>query len=184
MRNLIFVIIGVVFALSIATEKAEAQWGIGASYEIRDEEPKNGFGFRVEKGVLSGLPLLDLNLRGHFSYFNETNNVSLEDGIRASQDVDVYDFGLAAVAGVSIGMVKPFAGLGIGRERFKLSADHQSLQSFKEANFYWNGFGGAEITLLPFLKPFIEYRISRLTSTDDLEFDNVGRLAIGINLRF
>ncbi len=184
MRNIAFILAGFIFALTLATEQAEAQWGIGASYEIRNEDPNNGFGFRVEKEILSGLPLLDLNMRGHFSFFNETNRVTLQDGIRASQDLDVYDFGLAAVAGFNIGMVKPFAGLGIGRERFELSADHQNLQSFKESNFYWNAFGGAEVSLLPFLKPFIEYRISRLTSTDDLDVDNVGRLAVGVNLRF
>lgn len=166
-----------------ATQKeASAQFAIGASYEIRDEMPENGFGLRVEKGLLPNMPVLDLNLRGHFSYFNETNSLSME-GVSFSRDVDVYDFGLAAVIGVNIGIVKPFVGAGIGRDRFKQSTEATGL-SYKEANFYWNAFGGAEVSILPFINPFLEYRISRFTSTDQLTFDNVNRIAIGLNFRF
>jgi len=183
MKKLIITTIASLFVLLSVSEKADAQFGLGASFEIRDEYPTNGFGFRVEKGILSGIPVIDLDLRAHFSYFNENNDLSLDEGISISRDMDVYDYGLAAVVGVSVGVVRPFAGLGVGRERFKQSTVEEML-SFKENNFYWNAFGGAEFDLLPYLKPFIEYRISRLTSTDDVDFDNVGRLAIGINLRF
>lgn len=175
-------IIAVAFLLIPLHQTANAQWSIGVSYEMRDEMPDNGFGLRVEKDMLSGMPLVELALRGHWSYFNETNNVSL-DGVNFSRDADAYDYGLAAVLGVKLGMIKPFAGAGIGRERFKQSVEVEGF-SFKENNFYWNAFGGAEINLLPLLNPFIEYRFSRFTGTDDIDFDNVNRIAIGINLRF
>lgn len=163
-------------------ETATAQWSIGASYEYRNEDPNNGFGFRVEKDVLSGVPVLDLNLRGHFSYFNESTRVSRQD-VQFSSDLSVYDFGVAAIAGVTVGIVKPFVGVGVGNERFKLSTDAEDF-SFKERNFYLNGFAGAEVELLPYLKPFIEFRAGKLTGTDEVEVDNINRLAIGVNVHF
>jgi opacity protein-like surface antigen len=162
---------------------ANAQFGIGASYEIRDEYPTNGFGLRVEKGLLGKNHLLDLGIRGHFSYFNETNDLSIGDGISITRDMDVYDYGLAALLGIRLGIVKPYAGAGIGLDRFKQSTEREQL-SFKENNFYWNAFGGAEFTLIPVISPFVEYRISKFTGTEDLTFDRVNRIAFGIYLRF
>ncbi len=173
---------GLLFLLVSINDTANAQWGIGASYEIRDKNPENGFGFRLEKGILEGVPLLDLGIRAHFSYFNEENNVTRDD-ITFSRQMDVYDYGLAAIGGVKLGLVKPYVGLGVGNQQFKFDADI-SEYSIDESSFYWNGFGGAEFTLLPLFNPFIEYRITNLTDTDDIKADNISRLAIGVNLRF
>lgn len=161
---------------------AQAQWAVGASYEIRNEDPENGFGFRLERGILQGVPLLDFGVRAHFSYFNDENNIN-RDQVTVSREIDVYDYGLAVLGGVKLGVVKPYVGLGIGNQQFKVNADLEEFD-FDESSFYWNGFGGAEFTFLPVLSPFIEYRIANLTGTDDIDFDNVSRLAIGINLRF
>jgi hypothetical protein len=170
-----------IFVLLPVAEKVQAQWAIGASYEIRNEEPTNGFGLRVEKGILNFVPIVDFNLRAHFSYFNETNTLS-PSGAAISGDTEAYDYGLAATAGIKIAMIRPFVGLGIGSET--IDFDSEAEGSFKENNFYWNAFGGAELTLLPLLNPFIEYRITNLTGTDQLSTSNIGRVAIGINLRF
>lgn len=166
-----------VIGLIFTTQQTQAQYAIGAAYEIRDENPENGFGLRLEKGFFSSLPIVDLGVRAHFSFFNETTDIRVND-IEVSTEVDAYDYGLALLGGVNVGIVKPYVGFGVGSERF--DADSQ----FTENNFYWNGFGGAEITLLPFLNPFIEYRIKNLSGTEDIEYNNVNRLAIGVNLRF
>lgn len=169
----VLVTFGFIFLLIPVSNTVSAQFAIGASYEIRSEDPTNGFGFRLEKGILQNMPLLDFGLRAHFSYFNDTNDT----------EIDVYDYGLAALAGVKLGLIKPYVGLGIGNQQFNFDADAEDFSS-DESSFYWNGFGGAEITLLPLLNPFIEYRIARLTGTDDIDIDNISRLAIGVNLRF
>lgn len=166
-----------VIAILFVTQQAQAQFTLGAAYEIRDEVPENGFGLRLEKGIFSKLPLIDLGVRAHFSFFNETAKVTFDD-IDVSTEVDAYDFGVAVLGGVNIGVVKPYIGVGIGSERF--DADSQ----FTENNFYWNGFGGAEMTLLPFLNPFIEYRIKNISGAEDISYDSVNRLAIGVNIRF
>ncbi len=171
------------FAFISIHQTAQAQWAVGASYEIRNEDPENGFGLRVERSFLQGAPLIDLGIRAHFSYFNEENNVSRDD-FTFSREIDVYDYGLAVLGGVKLGIVKPYVGLGIGNQQFKFKADIAEIQDFDESRFYWNGFGGAEVTIFPFLRHFIEYRIANLTGTEDIEFDNVSRLAIGINLKF
>ncbi len=163
--------------LLVATQQTQAQYAVGAAYEIRDENPENGFGLRLEKGIFSNLPLIDLGMRAHFSFFNETTELTVDE-TDVSTEVDAFDYGLALLGGVNVGIVKPYIGLGIGNERF----DADPL--FTESNFYWNGFGGAEITILPFLNPFIEYRIKNLSGTEDIDYSNVSRLAIGVNLRF
>jgi len=168
MKKILFVF-GVLFCIHSMNHSAYAQWAIGASYEVRDEDPENGFGLRLERSILQGMPIINFGIRAHLSY--------------VSTEIDNYDYGLAALVGVKLGVVKPYAGLGIGNQHFNFNAEIDQFD-FDESSFYWNGFGGAEVTLFPFLQPFIEYRIANLTGTDDIDFDNVSRLAIGINLRF
>lgn len=170
-------------------DTADAQWSLGASYEVRDEDPTNGFGVRIERGILSTVPVVDLGIRGHFSYFNETNDLSSE-GVTFDQTLQSYDFGVAATGGVSIGLVKPYVGLGIGWDNTSLeySGDNVGSANFRDEfdaeDFYWNGFAGAEVIILPALSPFIEYRFTGISGREDVDLDNVSRLAIGLSLRF
>lgn len=171
------------FGLMVSfTSTASAQWSVGASYEVRNETPENGFGVRVERGFLNSLPLVDLNLRLHFSFFNDESSITSGDQ-SFSGDIQAYDYGAAAIAGVNIAMLKPYVGLGLGSEKFDFDANNAG-DSFDESNFYVNGFGGLELTLLPVIRPFIEYRISNLSGAEDVNYDNVGRIAFGVNLRF
>jgi len=34
------------------------------------------------------------------------------------------------------------------------------------------------------VKPFVEYRISQISGSDQINFDNVSRVAFGVSLRF
>ncbi|MDZ7807792.1 MAG: hypothetical protein U5K71_11850 [Gracilimonas sp.] len=90
----------IVIITALFSASTFAQFEIGASYEIRDEDPKNGFGIRVQKGILSQLPIVNLGLRLHASYFSDENSVS-EDGVTYSRDLTNYDLGVAAIGGVS-----------------------------------------------------------------------------------
>lgn len=171
------------------TDTADAQWSIGASYEVRDEEPTNGFGVRLERDILSAVPVVDLGLRGHFSFFNESNDLT-RDGVTFDQTVQSYDFGVAATGGISVGLVKPYVGLGIGWDNTSLEYSGDNLGSvnlqdeFEAEDFYWNGFVGAEVTIIPVLSPFIEYRFTDIAGREDVGFDSTNRLAIGLSLSF
>ena len=59
----------------ILTSSAFAQIEVGASFELRDEEPQSGFGVRIQSGFLNSIPVVNFGLRAHFSYFSETNNI-------------------------------------------------------------------------------------------------------------
>lgn len=190
-KKILLTVLSVVLLMPLAlTETADAQWSIGASYEVRDEDPTNGFGVRIERGILSAVPIVDLGIRGHFSYFNESNSASAE-GVVLDRTFESFDAGLAATGGVSVGLVAPYVGLGIGWDNSSLEYSENIIESeygvqdqFDTEDIYWNGFVGAEVTILPLLSPFIEYRFTKISGRDDIDLNNVSRLALGVSLRF
>lgn len=178
MKKLLFAILSIGFLFAF-TEQVSAQWSIGASYETRNEDPTNGFGLRVERSILSMVPVVDFNMRAHFSFFNDDAVVTRDDQ-NFSGDVEAYDFGLALTAGARLALIKPYIGLGVGSENYSF----EGQTNFEETNLFWNGFGGIELALLPMISPFVEYRISNISGSDQINFDNVSRLALGVSLRF
>lgn len=180
----------IIIVLFLATS-TYAQIEIGASYELRDEDPKSGFGVRLQSEILKGIPLVNLGLRAHFSYFSETNTVD-ENTFTYDQNIENYDFGLAAYAGVSLGLLEPYLGAGLGSETVDLSAEDFSNtpppgsepSEEEESNIYWNTFIGAKVTVIPLVKPFVEYRFStRDLEVPDLD-DKTGRIIFGVVLSF
>ncbi|NGP89437.1 outer membrane protein [Fodinibius halophilus] len=175
-------------SLSLVPQTANAQWSLGASYEIRDAEPKNGFGVRVEREILSKLPVINLGIRAHFSYFNE--NISYENQTY-STDITNYDYGVAAVGGVSVGPIDPYVGLGLGASTLDVTRENLgNVQKPQESNdnaIYWNGFVGAKVSIIPALKPFVEYRLEDVSNYED-ELNDIdqsnGRLMFGVSLSF
>lgn len=161
-----------------------AQWNIGASFEIRDEQPENGIGFRIEREILQHIPVTILKLRGHFSYFEEDNYTG-ESNITYS-NIKNYDYGTAVAGGISVGLLMPYIGAGIGLTTTEVhSAENLSDDVSSESLMFWNGFIGAEISPLPVLRPFIEYRIQSSGSFNDLHNSATGskeRLIFGISI--
>ncbi len=170
---------------------ASAQIEVGASFELRDEEPQSGFGVRVQSGFLNSIPVVNFGLRAHFSYFSETNTVD-ETTFTYDKSIENYDFGLAAFAGVTLGLLEPYIGAGLGSETVDLSAEdfsnppppNQQPSEEEESNIYWNTFAGAKVTVIPLVKPFVEYRFSsRNLEVPDLN-DKTGRIIFGVVLSF
>lgn len=169
----------------IPVQTVQAQWGIGASYEMRDKEPTNGFGLRIQRSILNGLPVVDLGLRAHFSYFSETVDSYRDVPTSSSVDLDSYDFGLAGYGGINIGLLKPYVGVGLGSENFEaVQSGTQNDFEFDDNSIYWNIFIGAEVSPIPVLKPFIEYRFTRLFDEESFNHRQNGRLAIGLTINF
>ncbi|MEX0723328.1 MAG: outer membrane beta-barrel protein [Gracilimonas sp.] len=169
-----------------------AQFEIGASYELRDEDPKNGFGIRVQKGILDQLPIVNLGLRLHASYFSEENNIDFDNQSGSySEDLTHYDIGIAAIGGVSIGLLEPYVGLGLGTENYERAVqDAQNSatpESGEESSLYWNMLAGAKVTIIPLIKPFVEYRYS-VSELEKPELGDVnsqtGRIMFGVSLSF
>jgi opacity protein-like surface antigen len=162
---------------------AAAQWSIGASYQVRNDNPKKGFGVQIQRHILKKLPLVDIGFRARFSYFNENNNIS-KNGITLGK-ITYYDFGVDAVGGVGLGIIEPYVGIGIGSNKYKFKKIENGAKISK-SKFYWNTFVGAELTLIPVLHPFIEYRFMPTDSPTfkNINFDSNGRLVIGLLLAF
>jgi len=180
------------FVLSALPQKSVAQTSFGASYEIREKDPTKGYGARIESRIFKGLPVVQLSLRAHFSYFNDKNNLTT-DGAEYSADITNYDYGLAAVGGVEIGPIAPYVGLGLGastldvtREDLQNAPGAPSDQSSKDSSIYWNGFVGAKITALP-IQPFVEYRLKEISNYKD-ELSDIqnsdGRMIFGVAIEF
>lgn len=168
---------------------ASAQFEIGGSYELRDESPQSGFGIRVQSSILQQVPLIDLGIRLHASYFSESNSV--ENGnLTYDRNFENYDFGVAAYGGVTIGLLEPYIGVGLGSETVELKFEDiqggpgagESLNDEDESNIYWNTFAGAKVTIIPLVKPFVEYRFtSRDLEVPNLD-DKTGRIMFGVVL--
>ncbi len=185
----ILAIVVLTLTLGIMPQMSIAQTSIGASYEIRNEEPQNGFGLRLEREILQKLPIVNLSLRGHFSYFNE--DISYENRTY-STDITNYDYGLAAVGGVSLGLLSPYVGVGLGASTLDVNRDNLPSGSpldgeSDDSAIYWNGFVGAEVSPIPMLKPFVEYRFEDISNYSDELSDiqnSTGRLIFGVSLSF
>lgn len=181
-------LLSLIFA-ALSSAPAVAQLEVGASYELRDEDPKSGFGLRVQKGVLGKIPMVDLGLRAHFSYFSAENDVKQNGTVQYSEDLENYDFGLAAYGGISLGLLHPYVGLGLGSEttdiNYKDASQTVSNDGGDESNVYWNTFAGAKVTVIPLVKPFVEYRYSNKNlSEPELADAQNGRIMFGVLISF
>ncbi len=183
-----------VLLLLLIASPAFAQLEIGASYELRDEDPKSGFGVRIQKGFLEQLPLMKIGMRAHFSFFSDKNDVN-SGGISYSEDLTNYDFGLALIAGVSVGLIEPYVGLGLGSTTLEIKAEDFDggilPQGFEagaeqnESNIYWNAMIGSKVSIIPLVKPFVEYRYSNASlSEPEVAELATGRIVFGVSLSF
>lgn len=179
-------------------QMVSGQTEVGVSYELRDEEPQNGLGLRVETPLLSQLPVLNLSIRAHISYFSDENELT-QQGLRYSEDITNYDLGIQGIVGINVGLVEPYVGFGIGSERINITP--KALQPFNfdngiydlllseksDGNMYWNASFGAKVSVVPILKPFVEYRYTN-TELGTPKFDQfdtkTGRMVFGLSIRF
>jgi len=184
--------------LVIFSTSTFGQMEVGISYELRDELPQNGFGLSIESPLLPKVPVINLGIRLHLSYFSEDNELT-QQGLRYSEELTNYDVGIQAIVGLSVGLVEPYVGLGIGTERIQIQPT--ALQPFNvdsgvfdlllsdknDDNLYWNASIGAKVSIIPILKPFVEYRYTNteLGSPRFHQFDaKTGRIIFGIGIRF
>lgn len=187
-KKIILAFAALALLLSAVPQTSSAQWSLGASYEIRNEDPKNGLGARVERDILKSLPIVDMALRAHFSYFNE--DISYENRTYTTE-ITNYDYGLAAVGGVSVGPISPYVGLGLGSSTLDVQRDDlqgvNRPEESSDSSIYWNGFVGSKISIIPAIKPFVEYRFEDISNYED-ELSDIqnsnGRLIFGISLSF
>lgn len=166
--------------LVIGIGDATAQYGLGISYERRNDAPTNGFGLQLERELLGSVPLISVKARLHGSYFSEETDfrVGVEQFNRST--IESYDFGAAALGGVNLGSFRPYIGLGIGTENWEYEEGSSNTS-------YYYGIAGLAITPIPFLKPYIEYRVSGYNDVSEARKEigeGAARFHVGITLSF
>ncbi len=168
---------------------AAAQFGIGATYEVRSKDPQNGFGLRIENMAKLPIPLLSLGFRAHFSYFSSQNKITSNGNISyETNNINDYDLGLDAIGEVKLGLVNPYIGLGIGSRTYKV--DYKAvanLSNEKQSSIFYNGTIGVQLGIIPVLKPFIEYRVTKSNLKDfkgATPSNTNGRYIFGVLLQF
>lgn len=169
-----------------------AQVGIGAGLDIRSEEPTHGYGLRLEYRVFNLPPIADFKVRAHGSYFSETQKKSYSvNGLVTEifEEKSAFDVGAAILAGVYLGPVNPFAGIGVGVdssevETTRMVSRPNRLKGINEENLYWNLFFGGELSIIPYIKPFFEYRFVQLIKPQNIDIKDSERFSLGIIFRF
>lgn len=167
------------FLLAV-NESAQAQWSVGGGYELREENPAPGYNIRLQREFLRALPFTHLAVRSHFSFFSENQNAAQRSGSQ-----QYYTVGVETIAGINMGISRPYAGIGIGYGHTEFfSEGEQANSGLYEENLTLNGFLGAEIQVLPFINPFIEYKFSQFIGTEHIENEQSGSLSLGLMLYF
>jgi opacity protein-like surface antigen len=168
---------------------AQAQLGLGISYEERPDAPTQGFGVQLETELLPLNLIATLKARLHFSYFDQDARLSVPiDGSPSVElgKIENYDFGAALLGGVNLGFFTPYAGLGAGMDNWKFQLQLYN-QSFDKQALQYYGILGASLSILPKLEPYVEYRVSEYGSIEDARKqidEGNGRFIVGLTLRF
>jgi hypothetical protein len=173
-------------------EKSMARIGIGGGLDIRSEEPTHGYGIRLEYRLIDLPPFADLNVRAHGSYFSDTQIMRTSvNGLvtELSEEQSAFDIGAAILAAVKLGPVDPFAGVGLGIDSSEFETSRRvmspnQVKGIKEVNLYWNLFFGGELSLIPYIKPFFEYRFVQFINPGNINLEDSERFSVGIIFRF
>lgn len=189
-KHLFLTVVFLMLIIVLIPQTSNAQWSLGLSYELRDEDPKNGFGARIEREILTTFPSINLGLRAHFSLFTEQTLFS-ENGFDTEKDFKTYDIGLSGILIFNIGLLRPYAGIGVGLDNTSFESfttnddpDNSFREDFESLNAYLLGTAGAYVDVFPFLSPFIEFRYTQLSGREDFEYDSYNRIAVGLSIRF
>lgn len=183
------VVLLAILAAGLTYQQAVAQFSIGASYEVRSRNPTNGFGVHIEKDLPLKLPLVAIGVRAQFSNFSEKNKLTT-NSVSYDQKLSHYNLGLMALAKVKLGLLSPYAGLGIGTNHLEVKniGAISFLGPKNETKMYYEGVIGASVTLIPLIHPFIEYRLQKNNIKGVINGyrakDSNGIWAFGVSLKF
>lgn len=184
--------------LALTLQDAAAQGGIGASYERRDNQPREGIGMRLEKMFGDPQAVLNFGILAHTSFFS--NTVTLDRGNNGNNGVvfrdtelSTFDFGAAVKVAANLPFVTPYAMAGLGYENYKIqiNSEYNGIEVPKNNRTpVVNGTVGVQVRLLNAIRPFAEIRYSKNFNDYKFEetFDNIkaakNRVAFGVSLYF
>lgn len=163
--------------------------GVGLTYQQRSDVPTNGFGAQIERDFFDHTAILFLRGRIHVAYFSENNALDVTIGGQTSLEygkVESVDFGVTALGGVRLGFLEPYIGLGIGVENWNQRFNDIALIIDDNPTKYY-GVAGTSVTILPYIEPFIEYRVSAYDNMKEARkeiSEGKSRFIVGLSIRF
>lgn len=174
MKKVLFTILAVLSFSAISNAQS-----LGVSYAYSSTAPVSGLSAHFESSIVS-LGVVSLNSRLRGTMFSEKD-------FAAYKSVDVLTIDVSVLAKVSIiPMVNPYGGLGIAYEKTDVElAFNLGESSQTEYPLYITV--GAEFSPIPFIKPFIEYRLraADLKEVKNAKYDSDrGIVAIGVAVSF
>lgn len=183
MKKYILTSVLFVICLVFISTPVFAQWGLGASYEERNETPKKGFGVQLDKDLFESLPILFVRARVHYSQFSSQATLSFDDELVIG-DLESFDLGVALIGGGSLGFISPYAGIGFGIENW----DYKAIGiSEKDDTGYFYGIVGVSLSFIPVIQPYLEYRLTNYNDISAIREeigDGNSRVHVGVTLRF
>lgn len=188
MKKLLYLATMCTFIITLASP-AQAQLGLGVSYEERPDAPTQGFGIQLETELLPINLIATVKARLHFSYFSQDASLSVPLDGNASVElgnIENYDFGGAILGGLNLGFFTPYVGLGAGLDNWKFELQNYE-RSYDEQALQYYGILGASLSIFPKLEPYVEYRLSEYGSIEDVREqidEGKGRFILGVTLRF
>lgn len=184
------VVLITLIAVAIIPGKAQAQWSLGAMYEMQYNAPFQGIGLQVEKGILSKWNPVDIRIRSQFSYYK------MQEDHPGYPENRRMNFGISGIVGLPVGPIKPYAGAGVLITNFTSELvnppfpivspgpgyDYSPYHK-RETNFAEYFLAGLEFDSGFFLKPFVEYQYD-LVIEPEFASPSEGRLVVGISHTF
>ena len=177
-RILFFAILFLFYSVSL-----EAQWLVGVSYEIRDNTPKYGYGLRLER--LFGFSPLPIRLGGgiQFTSFREEDlSVTLSNDLTEVTDISDIEVFAQVIGVINLGLVEGHIGIGYGFESVEFSGKESEAINNDQFTFLTTTLG-VRLVILPYLRPFVEYRLRDLKGFDlDIIKETNTRFIFGIGI--
>ncbi len=188
MKQILFFFLVIVILFTVP-EESSAQWSAGGGFELREQEPSKGVSLKLQRDFLTAIPIIRLGIRGYGSIFPEQTS-TFQGGSGAATEFSVanisYQTSAALIGGLNMGMTNPYVGLGIGVHHFEVKTVQMNGETSRvtNENIAIQAIAGAEIALLPFIHPYIEYKFSQFSGEHGLEYDHTGSLSFGLMFKF
>lgn len=170
----------------LTVHSVEAQIALGGGLELREEDPETGINLRLEKELGFSLPFVKFRGRIQGGFFTEDGVELTQNQLSQFSDPEINSYYAGANLLAEIGIpipINPYGGLGVGYETVSVKAgDASGNQSGNflddtEGSAYIEATVGLKLSLLPLVKPFVEYRYVEPFSDFDEFRNNVTSLS-------
>lgn len=176
---------------ALLTRPAAAQkFAIGAGYELQNADPTTGQSLRLESRLLN-LKIVSFHTRLQATRFTE--DLSIPDPQTTTDvvaEAQAFDFTAAGMAYFHIPIlpVDPYVGVGVGFDRSKFNvvgAAQNGIEDEAKSAIAYSTIIGLRLGMIPFVKPFAEYRFAGLTKEPPTQLDKAtGRFSFGVAIAF